>query len=124
MRNKTLVAGAGAVLLALMVWWFTSGPQLIIALMTTDGKSSLMYHCTITTDAAEAEARAKAAHVALQSSLSAYAKDAATKAQAALEAYNTNGGDIPNLDVLRRDTPGLRALIAGIKSEYDCNVDL
>ena len=124
MRNKTRVAGAAAVLLALMLWWFTSGPQLIIALETADGKSSLIYHCTITTDAAEVEARANAAHAALQSRLSAYAKDVATKAQAALEAYDTNGGDIPNLDMLRRDTPGLRALKAGIKSEFGCSVDL
>lgn len=122
MPNKFVVAGAGITLLALMVWWLTSGPTLIISLETNDRKSSLTYHCTVTSDAAEAVVRAKAAHLTLQARLSVYAKDAAAKAIAALDAYEKYGVR-SNFDMLRHDTAELRALKAEIKREYGCSVD-
>ena len=124
MRNKTFVLGASAALLALMVWWLSARPQLIIALETHSGKSSLIYRCTITTDAAEAEARAKAAHVALQTQAKVIGTDAATKVLAAMQAYHASG-DIPDFDPIEATSHAqLRALKADIKNEFGCDVDV
>ena len=124
MDNRTLVAGAGAILLALMVWWFTTRPQLIIALETDDHISSLIYHCTITTDAAEAEARANAAHVALQARAKVIGTDAGNKIQAAVEAADASG-DIPDLGAIDAAAQvQTRALEADIQDQFGCDVDI
>ena len=120
MRNNLLVAGGAAILLALLVWWFTSGPHLIIALETTDGKSNLTYSCAITTDAAEAEGRANAAHLAFQSRLKIIAEVSAAKMNAALESRDTSGSETNAIYTSYKADAA--ALIANLEDEFGCEV--
>ena len=120
MRTKGLAAGGAIILLAVLVWWFTSGPQLIIALKTANGKSNLTYSCAITTDAIEAESRAKAAHLAFQSRLDIIAKQAADELNAALESQNASGSD-PNRIYGAYKTEAA-ALIAAVEDEFGCKM--
>ena len=128
MRPRLFILGTSILLAALAVWWLTSRPQLNIALAADYGKGSLTYRCTITTDAAEAEGRAKAAHQAVMARIVVLNNESYTAFMA--QASKPGGLDSPP-DVgpfLAQSKAEFHAamivLQSEIKTKFDCRVDL